>query len=114
MNQNPQDQNFTAPVYTAPAMPPKKSGKAITALVLGICSLVFLFAQTLIGVCCAIVGIVFGVLGRKECDTTGKSGRGMATAGFVCSIVSLALLLVIIIIGVAAAGAVLGALGSLA
>ncbi|MBQ2253055.1 MAG: DUF4190 domain-containing protein [Clostridia bacterium] len=120
MNQNPQDQNFTtpvepqAPVYTAPVVAPKKSGKAIAGLVLGICGLVFMFAQAFIGLICSILGIVFSALGRKECDATGKAGRSMATAGLVCSIVALGIVVVVLVIAIAAAGAVLGALGSLA
>ena len=118
MNQNPQDTNFTtpaepqAPVYTAPVAA-KKSGKAIAGLVLGICGLVFMFAQPFIGLVCSILGIIFGVLGRKECDATGKAGRSMATAGLVCSIIALGLIALILVLGIIAAGAIMGAVGGL-
>ena len=64
---------------------------AIASLVLGICSLVFLFIPFVgwIGVILGIVGIVLGVLGRKDPEK-----KGMATAGMVCSIVAVALCLI--------------------
>ena len=71
--------------------PVQKNSKAfsVTALVLGILSIVGAF----IPVVCyftlvfGIVGIVFGVKGRK----TAPAGQtGMATAGFVCAIIGTA------------------------
>lgn len=64
--------------------------KAIVSFTLGILSIIFiwlfLFASPVMG----IVGIVFGVQGRREGKKTVFGGNGMATAGFVCSIVGLA------------------------
>lgn len=61
------------------------NGKAIAALVLGILSIIFAFVYTWIGLIAGIVGIVLGVKARHECP------GGMATGGFVCSIVGVVL-----------------------
>lgn len=68
---------------------------AIASLILGIISL-FLSAFSfgflgLWGCILSILGIVFGILGRKEEDK-----KGMATAGLICSIVALSLGFVIL------------------
>ena len=60
---------------------------AIASLVLGIVSLVLsFFGLGIISVFTAIVGIILGVLGRKDPEK-----KGMATAGLVCSIIALVL-----------------------
>jgi len=71
----------------------KTNSKAIISLVLGIVSCVTLFFGygALIGVVLSIVGIILGVQAKKEIEMSGEGGKGMATAGIVCSIVSLAL-----------------------
>ena len=63
------------------------NGKAVTSLVLGIVSLVFIFFGTysIIGMILAIIGLVFGVNAKKE------SPSGVATAGFVLNIIGLIL-----------------------
>ncbi len=60
---------------------------AVASLVLGICSLVFPFIglgwlSCIVG----IVGVILGALGRKNTEK-----KGMATAGLVMSIISVAL-----------------------
>ena len=66
----------------------KYNGQAIAAMVLGICSLV-LFG---IGLILGIVGIVLAANSIKKCQPKGPyKGRGMAIAGLICSIVSIAL-----------------------
>ena len=58
---------------------------AIASLVLGIISLVLsFFGLGMISVFTAIIGIILGVLGRKDPEK-----KGMATAGLVCSIIAL-------------------------
>ena len=58
---------------------------AIASLVLGIISLVLsFFGLGMISVFTVIIGIILGVLGRKDPET-----KGMATAGLVCSIIAL-------------------------
>lgn len=79
---------------------------AVTSLVLGICSLVFPFIglgwlSCLLG----IVGTVLGALGRKDSEK-----KGMATAGMVMSIISVALGLLMWI----ACAACIGGIASLA
>ncbi len=65
---------------------PRRSGKAIAALVLGISGLLLCFIAVP-----AILAIVFGVLGMKEIKRSAGtvSGRGMAIAGLVLGIVGL-------------------------
>src|SRR3954452_21576751 len=71
------------------------SGYAIAALVLGI---LWMYG---IG---SVLAIIFGVLGRKECDRGEKRGRGMATAGLVLGIIGVVGLVLVIILAVAASG----------
>ena len=60
---------------------------AIASLVLGIISLVLsFFGLGMISVFTAIIGIILGVLGRKDPEK-----KGMATAGLICSIIALVL-----------------------
>jgi len=60
---------------------------AVTSLVLGICSLVFPFIGLgWLSCVLGIIGTIFGALGRKNLDK-----KGMATAGMVMSIISVAL-----------------------
>lgn len=66
----------------------------VASLVLGIVSIVFTFfgPTAIIGFFIGIVGIVMGVLARKKAmeapeGSPEASKRGMATAGFVCSII---------------------------
>ena len=60
---------------------------AIASLILGIISLVLsFFGLGIISIFTAIIGIILGVLGRKDPEK-----KGMATAGLVCSIIALVL-----------------------
>lgn len=79
---------------------------AVTSLVLGICSLVFPFIG-LGWLSCAvgIVGTILGALGRKNLEK-----KGMATAGMVMSIISVALGLIMWL----ACAACIGGIASLA
>ncbi len=78
---------------------------AVASLVLGICSLVFPFIGLgWLSVLVGVVGAVLGSLGRKD-----ESKRGMATAGLVMSIISIALGLIMWI----ACAACIGGLASL-
>lgn len=79
-------------------MPPaqqKTSGKAITALVLGIVSLCIPY----IGLVTGIIAIIFGVLAMKEVDRDPHrvKGKGMAIAGLVLGAVALLLYLIVIL-----------------
>lgn len=65
---------------------------AVASLILGILSLLFLFGGPFTGwvsLIMAIIGVVLGVKARRVLP---YNARGMATAGMVCSIVTLVLL----------------------
>jgi len=72
--------------------PPGK-GMAIASLVMGILSLIFCWL-VFIGLPCAIVGIVLGILGKRKLDTV-NAPSGTAIAGLVMSIIGLVLLIII-------------------
>jgi hypothetical protein len=76
------------------------NGPAVAALVLGIVAIA-LFCIWYIALPCAILAIIFGVVGRGKARA-GASGGGMATAGVVCGVISLCLL--VVIIGLVCAG----------
>ena len=98
---NPQQYNGQ-PQYNyqqPPRAPKAPDGKAfsVTALVLGICSAVFsmFFAiaipVSLLFLACGIVGIVFAIMGRKKSTQCYGRPSGIATAGFVLSIIGTAI-----------------------
>lgn len=77
-------------------------GMAIASMILGIVSIVTSCIWYL-GIPCAIVGLILGILHNKKNEKS-----GMATAGIVCSIISLVLVILILVlaaIGFAALGA---------
>ena len=63
----------------------KPIGFSVTAMVLGILSIVT-FCIWYLSILCGILGIVFGVLGRKK-----EEKNGMATAGLIMGIISVSL-----------------------
>ena len=83
----------------------ESKGLAIASMVLGIVSLVLSCVLWYVSIPAAIVGIVLGVMHNK------KNGKcGMSIAGIVCSIISLVLIVLVLVL--AAVG--LAALGGLA
>lgn len=62
----------------------EKKGLSIAAMVLGIISIV-LFCIWYVSLPCAILAIIFGIVGMK------KGGKGMAIAGLVLGIIAVAL-----------------------
>ncbi len=50
------------------------------------------------------LGIVFGVIGRRQIDRTGEGGRGLATAGLVVGIIFTAIAVLYIVLVVVAFG----------
>lgn len=80
---------------------PKPNGMALTGMILGIVSLVF--------VCCCygvpfnIAGIVFSVIGMNQikADPSNHAGMGMAKAGLICSIASIVIGVILLAIGIA-------------
>jgi Domain of unknown function (DUF4190) len=74
--------------------PQETNGKAVAALVLGILSLVIPYIGFIFG----IIGLILANISVKEITVSGQSGRGLAIAGRVTSIICLALYGVVIII----------------
>lgn len=66
--------------YQYPQQPPESPGFGVASMVLGIISLCLSCCAYFISIPCAIVGIILGLIGLKK-----QAGRGMATAGLVCS-----------------------------
>lgn len=80
------------------------NNNATVALVLGICSVVFVFIFHPVSIILGIIGVVFSVKARKT-----EGAKNMTTAALVCSIVgivlgSLALLCTIVFLGSALSG----------
>lgn len=69
----------------------ESKGLSIAAMVLGIISIV-LYCFVPISFPCAILAIIFGIIGRK------KDGRGMATAGLVLGIIYISFFVLIILV----------------
>ena len=71
---------------------PGTESRAITALVLGIVGIVMANMYTFfLAIPAGIVGIVFGKKARELTADGIKKGRGIATAGFICSIIAVCL-----------------------
>ena len=94
--QQPQYQQPPYQQYQYPQMPMQSTagkGQSVAALVLGIVSAAFsmflavAFPINLIFLVCGIVGIVLGVIGRKKSIEANGKASGLATAGFVLSII---------------------------
>lgn len=83
--------NCQVPVGSAAKTSTKTNGKAITALVLGICSFVGCMLYGLPGIVCAILAIVFANKVRRgvAAGEMNVSSLGMANAGRICGIVGL-------------------------
>lgn len=81
-NPTPQHPN----TYEPNPRPQGKNTLSIATLVLGIVGIIFDFIFLWIGLIAGIVGIVLGVKARKEEDA-----QGLAMAGFVCSIIAVAI-----------------------
>ena len=94
MSQSPQQPGY-GPGYSTDAQPVQRPTETMAIL-----ALVFAFVF-------APLGIVFGVIGRKNIARNGNSGRGLATAGMWLGIAftALAVLYVVGIIAVLAIGA---------
>ncbi len=88
---------------------------AVASLILGIAALVLGFVPIpgggIIGLICAIVGVILGAVSRKKLKEAGESS-GMATAGMVLSIIALVLDVIVLIAAVACVGLVGSALSS--
>ncbi|MGG4268185.1 DUF4190 domain-containing protein [Peribacillus simplex] len=70
------------------------NSKAIVSLILGVLSLLIPF----IGIILGILGLIFASKSKKEINLTGESGKGLVTAGKVCSIIGIILNVIVILI----------------
>ncbi|PKR83619.1 DUF4190 domain-containing protein [Heyndrickxia camelliae] len=61
------------------------NSKSVISLTLGILSIVIPF----IGVVLGVIGIIYSRIGIKEIEETNENGRGLATSGFICSIIGI-------------------------
>jgi hypothetical protein len=86
--------------YGPPMLRQQTSGLAVAGMVLGISSLL-LFWAWLLGPLLAILGISFSAIGMSQGSKPGWTGRGMAIAGLVCSLIT-AMIWVLLVIVVAA------------
>ncbi len=89
---NPQDFQGGHPYGAGPyyPQPAPVSGMAIASLVLGIATwVVGWFTLGIPG----ILGIIFGLLGIVQCKNGQRTGRGLAIAGFILSVIMVALLI---------------------
>ena len=76
-----------------PNQPVRTNGKAIAALVLGICSIVVPYIGLILG----IIAIVLANQATKMIKRTNEGGHGMAVAGLVCGIIGVAIYALIIL-----------------
>jgi uncharacterized integral membrane protein len=82
------------------------NNKATASLVLGIVSLVSIWFSyfTIIGIICAIIGLIFAIQIRKAGELEGFTPNGMATAGLILNIIGLPLCALVLIACVACVG----------
>lgn len=87
-----------APSFHGQMLP--TSGKAIASLVLGICSIVGCVFYGIPSLICGPLAIIFALMAKRQVADAkaGGSSAGMATAGLVCGIVGLCLVLITIAI----------------
>ena len=78
-------------MYYAP-VGPRNDGISIAALVCGISGLATLVLCG-IGIVPAILGLIFGIIGKKKVEESGGAlqGSGMALAGAICGAVAIGL-----------------------
>lgn len=81
------------------------AGLSIASMVLGIVALVMSCCFYYVSIPCAILSIIFAGVALKK----GSSGKGMAVAGLVCSIISIIPAVIVMMTG----AALLSSLGSL-
>ena len=72
------------------------SGVSIASMVLGIVAVIVNCWYVYVSIPCGIVGIILAAIGIKN-----NSSKGMAIAGLVCSIVGLAMSLIVLATGAA-------------
>jgi hypothetical protein len=91
------------PTHHEYGQPKPGNGKAVTALTLGILSIIF-FWLTVLDLALIIPAVVFGVLGLGDAKVRNSGGRGQAIAGLICAAVAVVLIVVALIVVLHAAG----------
>lgn len=84
----------------------ENKGLSIASMVLGIVSVV-LFCIWYISIPCAILAIIFGIVGMK------KGGKGMGVAGLVLGIVALAVLVIVYLLAIAGVASLTSTISSI-
>ncbi|MCM3766442.1 DUF4190 domain-containing protein [Neobacillus niacini] len=69
------------------------NNSSVISLTVGILSLFIPFIGLILG----IIGIVFSRIAVKQMNNTNENGRGLATAGLICSIVGLIIQLLMVL-----------------
>ena len=87
---------YPPPYYGPPMIARKTNGMAVTGMVLGIVSLVLFWAWFL-GPVLAVLGVIFSSVGISQCNREQQEGKGMAIAGLVCSLISAAFWVLLVI-----------------
>ncbi len=95
-NMEAESTNYNQNIYQPQIQP--TSGLAVASLVLGIVGIFLSWITLMIP---SILGIVFGAVAIKQCNDKGLNGRGMAIGGLVCSIIIVAIFVIMLIAAVA-------------
>lgn len=74
-------------------MEKKTNVMGLVGMILGIISILLFFINGWVGLFLAIGGLVLSIIGQKQ-----PEGKGMAIAGMVCSIVTIALWVILILV----------------
>lgn len=69
------------------------NNNSVISLTLGILSLFIPFIGLILG----IIGIIFSRKAEKQINNTNENGRGLATAGLICSIIGIILQLLMVL-----------------
>ncbi len=97
-------------IYTTPAPVPQKqgaNGMSVAALVCGLLGIIGSFIPIVkyFTLVLAVLGIIFGVIGKKKAAEEGNSSTGLATAGLVLGVIGTAFSAVGVICALACVGA---------
>ncbi len=115
---NQQPGAYPPPAYGAPVPPPygqpaygpvptaiPGKGAAVASMVLGIVSLVFCWWLFFLGLPCGVVGLILGIVGKKQMDAA-RQPSGMAVGGLIMSIVGIVVSMIYVVTCIAACSTV--------
>ena len=103
--------NTSGPAYDGAVK--SNNGLNIAGMVLGIVAIIFLFIPgvSFLGWICGIVGIILSAIAISNAKKAGQKPAGMAVAGLVLSIISIAIGLILVMIGCVAGCAIASTIG---